>query len=34
MRMDQEYVDRWSFWMDIRLLLATIPAVVRRRGAK
>jgi exopolysaccharide biosynthesis polyprenyl glycosylphosphotransferase len=34
MRMDQEYVDRWSLWMDIRLLLATIPAVVRRDGAK
>jgi exopolysaccharide biosynthesis polyprenyl glycosylphosphotransferase len=34
MRMDQEYVDRWSFWLDIRLLLATIPAVLRRHGAK
>lgn len=34
MRMDQEYVDRWSLWMDIRLLLATIPAVLRRDGAK
>lgn len=34
MRMDQEYVDRWSLWLDIRLLLATIPAVLRRRGAK
>ena len=34
MRMDQEYVDRWSLWLDVRLLLATIPAVLRRRGAK
>jgi exopolysaccharide biosynthesis polyprenyl glycosylphosphotransferase len=34
MRMDQEYVDRWSLSLDIRLLLATIPAVLRRRGAK
>ena len=33
MRMDLEYVDRWSLWLDIRLLLATIPAVVRRKGA-
>jgi lipopolysaccharide/colanic/teichoic acid biosynthesis glycosyltransferase len=34
MRMDQAYVDRWSLWMDLRLLLATIPAVLRRRGAR
>ncbi len=34
MRMDQRYVDRWSLWLDIRLLLATIPAVLRRRGAR
>lgn len=34
MRMDQDYVDRWSLWLDLRLLLATIPAVLRRRGAK
>jgi exopolysaccharide biosynthesis polyprenyl glycosylphosphotransferase len=34
MRMDQEYVDRWSLWLDIRLLAATVPAVLRRRGAK
>jgi exopolysaccharide biosynthesis polyprenyl glycosylphosphotransferase len=34
MRLDQDYVDRWSMWTDIRLMLATIPAVMRRRGAK
>jgi lipopolysaccharide/colanic/teichoic acid biosynthesis glycosyltransferase len=34
MRMDQAYVDRWSLWLDFRLLLATIPAVLRRHGAK
>jgi lipopolysaccharide/colanic/teichoic acid biosynthesis glycosyltransferase len=34
MRMDQAYVDRWSLWMDLRLLLATLPAVLRRKGAK
>jgi exopolysaccharide biosynthesis polyprenyl glycosylphosphotransferase len=33
MRMDQQYVDQWSLWMDLRLLLATIPAVLRRKGA-
>jgi len=34
MGMDQEYVDRWSLWLDIRLFFATIPAVLHRRGAK
>jgi lipopolysaccharide/colanic/teichoic acid biosynthesis glycosyltransferase len=34
MRMDQEYVDRWSLGLDLRLLLATIPAVLSRRGAR
>jgi exopolysaccharide biosynthesis polyprenyl glycosylphosphotransferase len=34
MRMDQEYVDRWSLGLDLRLLLATIPAVLMRRGAR
>jgi exopolysaccharide biosynthesis polyprenyl glycosylphosphotransferase len=34
MRMDQEYVDRWSLLTDVRLLLATIPAVLRKKGAK
>jgi exopolysaccharide biosynthesis polyprenyl glycosylphosphotransferase len=33
MRRDQEYVDKWSLGMDLRLLLATIPAVLRRKGA-
>ena len=34
MRMDQEYVDRWSLGLDLRLLLASIPAVLSRRGAR
>lgn len=34
MRLDQEYVDGWSLAGDVRLLLATIPAVLRRTGAK
>jgi lipopolysaccharide/colanic/teichoic acid biosynthesis glycosyltransferase len=33
-RMDLEYVRRCSFWQDMKILLATVPAVVQRRGAK
>jgi len=32
MRMDQEYVDRWSLGLDLRLLLATIPRPVPARA--
>jgi exopolysaccharide biosynthesis polyprenyl glycosylphosphotransferase len=32
-RLDREYIERWSIWMDLRILLATVPAVVRRTGA-
>jgi exopolysaccharide biosynthesis polyprenyl glycosylphosphotransferase len=34
MRLDQKYVDRWSLLLDLRLLLATIPAVLFRKGAR
>lgn len=30
---DLEYVDTWSLWLDAKLLLRTIPAVVTGRGA-
>lgn len=32
-RLDLEYVRNWSFWLDIKLLLRTIPAVLGGRGA-
>ncbi len=32
-RMDREYIDRWSLWLDLKILLRTIPAVLRRTGA-
>jgi exopolysaccharide biosynthesis polyprenyl glycosylphosphotransferase len=31
--MDLEYIDRWSPLLDAELLLRTVPAVLRRRGA-
>lgn len=30
---DLAYVDRWTLWMDVKILLQTPGAVVRRRGA-
>jgi exopolysaccharide biosynthesis polyprenyl glycosylphosphotransferase len=33
MRLDLEYVDRWSPALDVRILLRTIPAVLRGEGA-
>jgi lipopolysaccharide/colanic/teichoic acid biosynthesis glycosyltransferase len=32
-RLEREYVRRWSIWKDVTLLLRTVPAVVRMRGA-
>jgi exopolysaccharide biosynthesis polyprenyl glycosylphosphotransferase len=31
-KLDYLYVSNWSLWTDVRLLLQTLPAVVRRRG--
>ncbi len=33
-RLDLEYIDNWSFWLDLRILLRTIPAVFSAAGAK
>jgi exopolysaccharide biosynthesis polyprenyl glycosylphosphotransferase len=32
--MDLQYVDRWSLGLDLRILVATVPAVVRGHGAR
>lgn len=31
--LDVSYADSWSFWLDLRILLRTIPAVIDRKGA-
>lgn len=33
-KMDLDYIDNWSLWLDIKLLLLTVPAVLFGRGAK
>jgi exopolysaccharide biosynthesis polyprenyl glycosylphosphotransferase len=32
-RLDMYYIRNWTLWLDIYLLLATIPAVLRKKGA-
>jgi lipopolysaccharide/colanic/teichoic acid biosynthesis glycosyltransferase len=32
-RLDLDYIARWNLWLDFEILLRTIPAVVRGRGA-
>lgn len=31
---DLKYIDNWSLWVDIKLILRTIPAVLMSKGAK
>jgi exopolysaccharide biosynthesis polyprenyl glycosylphosphotransferase len=33
MRMDLEYIDNWSLWLDVKLLFMTVKSVVKARGA-
>jgi exopolysaccharide biosynthesis polyprenyl glycosylphosphotransferase len=33
MKMDLEYLDHWSLWLDIKILIKTIPAVFFSHGA-
>ncbi|HSR69463.1 MAG TPA: sugar transferase [Acidobacteriota bacterium] len=34
MELDLEYIDNWTFWLDLRIMLRTIPAVFTARGAR
>jgi exopolysaccharide biosynthesis polyprenyl glycosylphosphotransferase len=33
MELDMEYIDRWSLWLDMKILMKTVPAVLRGSGA-
>ncbi len=33
-KMDLDYIDNWSLWLDFKLILKTIPAVLFSKGAK
>jgi lipopolysaccharide/colanic/teichoic acid biosynthesis glycosyltransferase len=32
-RLDMQYIRNWSIWLDLQLLVQTIPAVLKSRGA-
>ena len=32
-KMDIDYIERWSVWLDLKIFFKTIPAVLLRRGA-
>lgn len=34
MKLDLEYIDNWSLWLDLKLFLKTIPVVLTGSGAK
>ncbi|HWH72563.1 MAG TPA: sugar transferase [Candidatus Sulfotelmatobacter sp.] len=33
-RLDLEYIDNWSLWLDVKILLRTVPVVLAGTGAK
>ena len=33
MKLDLQYLDEWSIWLDVKILAQTIPAVLKRSGA-
>jgi undecaprenyl-phosphate galactose phosphotransferase len=33
-QMDTQYVQEWTFWEDLKIILKTLPAVLSRKGAR
>ena len=33
LELDLQYIDNWSFWLDLKILFKTIPAVLKSKGA-
>jgi exopolysaccharide biosynthesis polyprenyl glycosylphosphotransferase len=33
LELDLEYIENWNFWLDLKILLKTLPAVVKSSGA-
>lgn len=33
-RLDLEYIDQWSLWLDLKILLATVPVAIFGRGGR
>jgi lipopolysaccharide/colanic/teichoic acid biosynthesis glycosyltransferase len=32
MTLDLEYIEKWNFWLDVKILLRTAPAILRGDG--
>ncbi|MFM8718305.1 MAG: sugar transferase, partial [Chthoniobacterales bacterium] len=32
-KLDVEYIDNWSLWLDLKILLRTVPVVLLGKGA-
>jgi lipopolysaccharide/colanic/teichoic acid biosynthesis glycosyltransferase len=33
MELDMNYIDQWSLWLDLKILVLTVPAIVKGSGA-